>query len=270
MAVKLYDLIEMIEKTAPLELKEVWDNPGLAVGDPEQMIDKVMIGMDVTMDLIEEAKNAGAQLVLTHHPMLFIRPDSITTQTISGRKILALVENSISAYSAHTNLDKAQMGMNDLLMELLGFEEWTLLELPEGPQAATEGIGRLAYLEPLTLEDLGKKVARALSLDDVRICGEPGQIVETVGVINGSGAEYIRQAKARGVNCIITGDTKYHEVLDALEEGIAIIDPGHFASEWKVFQMAMAKVHDKIIKEAGSVDFIYSSTSRDPYQTLSK
>ena len=98
MAVKLGELIAIIEKTAPLQLKEAWDNPGLAVGDPEQVIEKVLIGMDVTMGLIDEANALGAQLILTHHPMLFSRPDSVTPQNLSGRKILALVKNNLSAY----------------------------------------------------------------------------------------------------------------------------------------------------------------------------
>lgn len=268
MAVKLSELIAIVEKTAPLRLKEAWDNPGLAVGDPEQVIDKVLVGMDVTMRLIEEASALGAQLILTHHPMLFNRPDSVTPQTLSGRKILALIQNNLSAYSAHTNLDKAKMGMNDRLMHLLGFNDWTLLEDPEDDQLEGEGIGRIATIDPLSLEELAAKVAVALDLDEVRISGESDQIIETVAVINGSGAEFIQRAKEQGINCIITGDTKYHEVLDALEDGVCVIDPGHFASEWKVFQAAMAEVEAEIVKSIGPVQFIMSESSKDPYQTL--
>ncbi|NLB21667.1 MAG: Nif3-like dinuclear metal center hexameric protein [Clostridium sp.] len=268
MAVKLGELIAIIEKTAPLQLKEAWDNPGLAVGDPEQVIEKVLIGMDVTMGLIDEANALGAQLILTHHPMLFSRPDSVTPQNLSGRKILALVKNNLSAYSAHTNLDKAKMGMNDRLMHLLGFNEWTLLEDPEDGQSEDEGIGRMTTIDPISLNELATKVTHALDLDQVRFAGNPEQIIETVAVINGSGAEFIQGAKEQGINCIITGDTKYHEVLDALEDGICVIDPGHFASEWKVFQAAMADVEAEVIKRIGPVQFIVSESSKDPYQTL--
>ena len=268
MAVKLGELIAMVEKVAPLQLKEAWDNPGLSVGDPDQVIDTVLVGMDVTMKLIDEAKAIGAQLILTHHPMLFTRPDSVTPQTLSGKKILALVQNNLSAYSAHTNLDKAKMGMNDRLMHLLGFKDWTLLEDPEDGESEGEGIGRMATIDPISLRELAATVARALDLDEVRFSGEPEQIIETVAVINGSGAEFIQGAKKQGINCIITGDTKYHEVLDALEDEICVIDPGHFASEWKVFQAAMTEVEAEIVKKIGPVKFIVSESSKDPYQTL--
>ena len=268
MAVKLDELIAIVEKAAPLQIKEAWDNPGLAVGDPEQVINKVLVGMDVTMSLIDEANTLGAQLILTHHPMLFSRPDSVTPQTLSGRKILALIQNNLSAYSAHTNLDKAKMGMNDRLMQLLGFNDWTLLENLEDGQSEDEGIGRMVTVDPISLRELATKVAHSLDLDEVRFSGEPDQIIETVAVINGSGAEFIQGAKEQGINCIITGDTKYHEVLDALEDGVCVIDPGHFASEWKVFQAAMAEVEAEIVKRIGPVTFIMSESSKDPYQTL--
>lgn len=266
MSIKLAELIATIEKAAPMRLKEDWDNPGLAVGNPEQIIDKVMVGMDVTMELINEAKEAGAQLVLTHHPMLFAPANSVTPQTLSGQKILSLIQNNISAYSAHTNLDKAKRGMNDRFMELLGFKNWALLEEDEEGQSEDEGIGRIASMEPISLRELAVKVADALSLAELRVCGELDQMIETVAVINGSGAEFIRGAKDQGINCIITGDTKYHEVLDALEDGICIIDPGHFASEWKVFQAAMTEVQAEVIKEVGPIEFIFSESAKDPYQ----
>lgn len=268
MAVRLKDLIHIIERTAPLHLKEEWDNPGLAVGDPEQMISKVMVGMDVTMELIEEARAAGAQLILTHHPMLFHRPDSITPQTIPGRKILSLVQNGISAYSAHTNLDKASSGMNDRFMELLGFREWTVLDPSLDPADENAGIGRMASIKPVTLRELAARVQASLGLEGIRMAGDPQRLIETVGVINGSGAEFIRDARKMGINCIITGDTKYHEVLDALEEDLCIIDPGHFASEWMVFQQLMADIRDEAVSQLGEVEFLISRKAADPYQWI--
>lgn len=262
MAVKLNELIKIIETAAPLALMESWDNTGLAIGDPEVIIDKVLIGMDVTDELLEEARNIGANLIVTHHPMLFARPDSITADKTQGGRILNLIRQGINVYSAHTNLDKAKGGMNDTIMDLLGFQDWQALEAME------EGIGRLAEIEATPLLALVQAVSLKLGAPSVRYCGQPGQIIRKVAVINGGGADYIPLARAAGADCVITGDTKYHEVLDALAEGVAVIDPGHFASEWPVFKMIMENFRQNILRELGNIEFVYSESARDPYRGL--
>lgn len=263
MAVVLKDLIGLLESAAPPELKEEWDNTGLGVGDPEQQIKRVLVGMDVTEELIGEAYDRNVQLILTHHPLLFNRPGSITPSTVLGRKILKLIQNGISAYSAHTNLDKVQNGMNDRLMERLGFSAWSVLSGAEGA-----GIGRLAHTEPLDLQTMVRRTKEALDIKDIRYCGSLQAKVRTVAVINGAGADFILAAKQAGADCIITGDTKYHEVLDAMEEGICVIDPGHFASEWLVFCDVMAQVHGMAVQQLGDVEFLYSETAHDPFRFL--
>lgn len=261
MAVKLKDLIKIIEAAAPLELMESWDNTGLAIGDPEVLIERALIGMDVTEELIQEAHAMGANLILTHHPMLFNRPNSITPVNAQGRRILSLIRNGINVYSIHTNLDKAKGGLNDNIMELLGFSGF--LPLEDGTE---EGIGRIAAIEATTLMELVKAVSAKLGAPDIRYCGEPGQSIRKVAVINGGGADYIMAAREAGADCVITGDTKYHEVLDALAEGVAVIDPGHFASEWPIFKMTLDGIHLKILKELGNVEFVYSDSASDPYR----
>lgn len=265
MAVRLKELIDLLEAAAPPQLKEPWDNPGLAVGDPDQLIDKVMVGMDVTKELIEEARAAGAQLLLTHHPLLFLRPDAITPATAQGTKLRELIRHDLAAYSAHTNLDKVKGGMNDDLMALLGFSDWTILDeaTPEG-----DGIGRSAVIEAIPLQELARSIAGTLEAASLRFAGDPARLIRSVAVINGSGAEFIQMAADKGIDCVITGDTKYHEVLDALDMGVSVIDPGHFASEWKIFARAMARVQSHAQEQLGACEFIYSVTARDPYRRL--
>lgn len=261
MAVKLKDLINVIEAVAPLELMEPWDNSGLAIGDPEAMIETVLVGMDVTRDLIEEAETIGATLILTHHPMLFTRPESITTLEPQGQNIRRLIKQDINVYSAHTNLDKATDGMNDQLMALLGFSTFCPLE-----EGITEGIGRIAEIEAIKLGDLIARISDRLDVKNIRYCGQLDQVICKIAVINGAGADFIMMAKSAGADCVITGDTKYHEILDAESVGIAVIDPGHFGTEWPVFQMTMAKAQQTILKDLGEVEFIYSKSTRDPFQ----
>lgn len=263
MAVTVKDLIGLLEQTAPPELKEEWDNPGLSVGDPDQPLSRVIVGMDLTEELIEEARAQQAQLILTHHPLLFHRPASITPATALGRKIQMLIRNGICAYSAHTNLDKVQGGMNDRLMERLGFSAWKVLEGTE-----TEGIGRIASTPGITLQMMAERTKGALGVDCIRCSGDPQAILHAVAVINGAGADFIALARQAGADCVITGDTKYHEVLDALEEGIGVIDPGHFASEWLVFQETMEQLREQVRERFGEVDFIYPAAVKDPYYLL--
>ncbi len=260
MAVRLGDLIKLIEREAPLELKEAWDNTGFAVGDKEAVIEKVLLSLDATEGVIAEAQENGADLLLTHHPMLFNRPDAITADNIQGKKILALVKANLNAYSAHTNLDKATGGLNEKIMVQLGLLPFENLEETE------QGIGRIASIESTRLADLAAQVAAKLMISELRFVGDPDFKVQRVAVINGGGADYMMLAKAAGADCLITGDTKYHEVLDALEAGIAVIDPGHFALEWQIFKLAMEELHQKILAELGAVEFIYSKTARDPYR----
>ncbi|MBR2383194.1 MAG: Nif3-like dinuclear metal center hexameric protein, partial [Anaerotignum sp.] len=119
MSVKVKDIMGVMETIAPKKLAEGWDNVGLAIGDPEREVTKILVALDVIDPVIEEAKEIGAQMIVTHHPMLlFKKIESITTQNALGRRIYNLIENGISAFSAHTNLDIAKGGTNDVLAEL--------------------------------------------------------------------------------------------------------------------------------------------------------
>lgn len=129
MSVTVRDMMELMEEIAPAKLAESWDRPGLAVGDPAQEVKKVLVALDVIDPVIEEAKKVGADLIVTHHPMLlFKKLESITKDTAVGHRIFSLIENQIAAFSAHTNLDIAKGGTNDVLAELIGLKEITILE----------------------------------------------------------------------------------------------------------------------------------------------
>lgn len=259
MALKIRDLMQIIEKKAPLQLKEEWDQPGLELGDPDAEIQGVMAGMDVTDRLIQEARVGGANVLLTHHPFLFHPAQTITTGTAKGRKIRTLIQSDIAVYSVHTNLDKARNGMNEKLMELLGLSGFTNIQ-----SETEEGVGRIADIAGTELMELVKRTEQVLEAKNVRFIGEANRLVHRVAVINGGGADFIGEALKAGADCIITGDTKYHEVLDAREDGIAVIDPGHFHSEWKVFRMFCEEVEQELLK-FGEIPFLYSETAEDPY-----
>lgn len=253
------DIIKEMEKIAPTYLKEDFDNVGLMVGDRSKEVKKILLALDCTLNIIEEAKENNVDLVMTHHPLIFRKPSSITTDTIQGRKIIELIKNDIALYSSHTNLDSVEGGLNSTIVSILGFEQSVLIET--NPNDVKAGIGRVVDLKKkITLEELVSIIKMKLNINNLRVVRGSDE-VSKIAIINGSGQDFIGKAIAMGANCIITGDTTYHFASDYKEMGISIIDVGHFASEQMVFFQVMNKLKDKFM----DIEFITSKLEEDPY-----
>lgn len=262
--IKLKEIIESMEKIAPTYLKEDFDNVGLMVGDKEQTVKKVLLALDCTLDVIEEAKNLKVDLIITHHPLIFNRPKSITTDTIQGKKIIELIKNNISLYSSHTNLDSVEGGLNQTIVEMLGFESNEILEKSKITSHKNAGLGRMIRLDKeINLKDLIDIVKKKLNINTLRVV-EGNTKVKNIAVINGSGQSFLKQAVDEGADCIITGDTTYHFALDYKEMNISIIDTGHFGSEWLVFLKTMEKIKERFEE----IEFIASTKVEDPYKFI--
>ncbi|MGY0372387.1 Nif3-like dinuclear metal center hexameric protein [Clostridium sp. JNZ J1-5] len=271
MSLKVKDIKNIVEKMAPVNLKESYDNVGLMVGDLNKEITSILLALDCTLDVIREASEKGCNLIFTHHPLLFIKPSSITYETLSGRKINELIKNDINLYSAHTNLDAAEDGINEILMKMLGFNDYITMELSPNRNSKENksGIGRIAALnEPVTLISLCNKVKETLNIPYLRYAGEDLMGISKVAVVNGSGQDYFSLAKNMGADCIITGDTTYHYVSDYSEDGIGIIDAGHFGTEWPVFKLMGKVLQDKIRGLGYDNTVIISESLKDPYKII--
>ena len=235
---KLSEIINRLEEKFPRQNAESWDNVGLLIGNRENEIKKIQISLDVTMRVIENAVENNVDLIISHHPFIFSPIKDINNDSITGRKILKLIENKIAVYSLHTNLDSSFSGLNDFLGEKLGFVEGKIIDpikdnlLEE--EISVNGIGRvytLSQREKLT--DIIKTVKEKLGLEIVTVSryDTENATVKKVAVVNGAGSSYWRKAKKMGADLLITGDLKYHEALDAKEEGMYILDAGHYESE---------------------------------------
>lgn len=263
----LEKFIDLMEKVAPVKLKEDFDNVGLMVGDKNKDIKKVLLALDCTDSVIEEAKECGAQLILTHHPLIFKKPSNITTDTLLGRKIIKLIQNDINLYSSHTNLDSVRDGINDTIVSMLGFKPYQIIDKSKSDETA--GIGRMVGLDSsVTLEEIINKCKQTFNVDGLRYAGELDKKIETIAIINGSGQSYFEDAYNNGADLVITGDTTYHFVSDYKEMGMAILDIGHFKSEWPVLIEVNKRVEREIEKISESLEFIISKTSEDPYKFL--
>ncbi|MBQ7717861.1 MAG: Nif3-like dinuclear metal center hexameric protein [Clostridia bacterium] len=226
---KISDVITELENYAPPVLAEEYDNVGLLVGDREREVTSVLLALDVDMGVAEEAKAKGANLIVSHHPLIFDGVKNITADTPLGRCITYLIENKIAVYAAHTNLDSAQGGLNDIMAGILGLENTVSLS---GNMADT-GIGRVGSLDPeTTVAGLAQKLKSVFNLPFIKYTGDGTAPVTRVAVCTGSGASLLDEVIYIGADVYITGDMKYHNVRDAYTAGVNIIELGHYDSEF--------------------------------------
>lgn len=258
---KVIDISKEIEKLAPKFLMEDYDNVGLMVGDENKEVKKVLLALDCTNEVIKEAKTFNCDLIITHHPLLFKRPKNIIKGDLIGDKVIALVKEDIALYSCHTNLDSAKNGINETIVNMLGFKSNVIIEPNESENYKDVGIGRLVKLdEEILLCDIIKLVKKNLNIENMRIV-RGSRKVKVLAIINGSGQDLFYKAKSLGADCIITGDTTYHFASDFKEMKISIIDAGHFSTEYLVFLKTLEFLKEKF----KDVEFLASEKCKDPY-----
>ncbi len=222
------DIAMAIERLAPVMLAEPWDNVGLQVGKAADPVERALLALDVDDQVLREAADGGYGMVIAHHPLLFGEVKSIVDSTAAGRAVMQALAAGISIYVAHTNLDRAQGGLNDALADLMSLNDTAILEPVVGHEV--HGLGRVGTLaEPWRLPEFIEACQQWFSLD-LRVVGEV-DIVERVAVCAGSGASLIDRAHAAGAGVFITGDLKYHEAQRALELGLTVVDAGHDVTE---------------------------------------
>jgi dinuclear metal center YbgI/SA1388 family protein len=269
MLLKVSTIDCIMEEYAPSMLKEDYDNVGLMVGDKNAEVTKILIALDCTLDVISEAKDKGCNLILTHHPLIFIKPKSITSETLVGKRIIQLIRNNINVYTSHTNLDSVKGGLNDIATEILNFTEYKVMEPSTilGYNNGDNGVGRLVTLsKPVVFIELCEKVKRLFNAEHIRYVGEEDRLIKTIAIINGSGEDFFELSKALHADCIITGDTKYHHVSDLREEGIALIDAGHFATEWLPFKIFAETLEKKLRQKGYCNEVLISENTKDTYK----
>ena len=231
---KAYELIEWLNEHHPQKFAEDWDNVGLLVGDDQKEISHVFLALDLTEPVLDEAVAAGADMILTHHPMIFSGIKKINNHTFTGRKILRLIKEDIPYFAMHTNYDV--MGMAELAGKVLELSEPEVLEVTGSMHSESGevpvGIGRVADLaQPMDLKSCAEMVKKAFDLPNVKIFGEPDMQVHRLGVFPGSGKSAISVSLEKGVDVLVTGDIDHHEGIDAVAQKMAVIDAGHYGVE---------------------------------------
>ena len=224
------DILQYINTLAPGYMKMDWDNVGLLCGDPRQPVRKVLVALDPFESVCKEAKAVGADLLVTHHPLIFQALKSVTTQTSVGRSVLFLCQNGISAINAHTNLDCAPGGVNDMLASRLELANIQVLN-PNGTDESGNPWGLLRTGEiSMELDAFLAHVKARLGAPMLR-CTKANSQVRKVAVGGGACAGSVYEAFRAGCDTFVTADVKYNQFWDAKDLGINLIDAGHFYTE---------------------------------------
>lgn len=224
-----HEIIQLFEEWSPKKLAMEGDPIGLHIGQLNRPVDTVLVTLDVNEAVIDEAIERGATLIIAHHPPLFRPAKHIWTDTPQGRMIEKCIKNDISVYAAHTNLDIANGGVNDLLADKLGLMNLKVIERTSVVGSDEEyGLGRIGSLSSsITLEQFAVLVKENLEVPAVRMVGDKNKLIRRVGVLGGDGNKYIYAAKRAGADVLVTGDLYYHVAQDAEAIDLCVIDPGH-------------------------------------------
>lgn len=246
------DVETLVGEIAPFELAEERDNVGLLFGRRGARVTRVLVALDLTQAALKEAESLGAELIVTHHPILFSARRRITDCDREGRLLLDMAQRGIAHIAAHTNLDRAPGGVNDTLMNLLGCAD-----------IQGEGFVRVGRLpEGMTFGRLCERVRRRLHTQ-IRAYGPEDASVHRLGCCTGAGGSEIGKAREMGADCFITGEVHHHDALDAVDAGCLVVEAGHFETENPVCEVLRTALQNAADALQYSVMFFCSKA--DPF-----
>ena len=251
-------IISLMEELAPLELCEEWDNSGFLIGNIDSEINKIMIVLDVNEDVVEEAIEKNVGLIISHHPFIFSPLGKIVDHDYKGKLVRKLIKNDINIYSAHTNLDSAENGINDDISEILKLKNIEAME-----------IGRIGDIEAkLAADEFLLNLKKIFNLETLKFSGKINREIKRVAVCSGSGSDLIDLSKNMGCDLFITGDVKYHEAQKAEELGIIIVDLGHFESENIYMERLLNILNERCQEKNYDVRIVLSESFKSPFSFI--
>lgn len=263
MVAKLSELLSVFESLWPQSGADDWDQVGLACGSGNQGVDTVLLCVDPTLSVLQEAQSKNCQLVISHHPLLLEGVHAIAEGELKGDVLSFAIRNSIALFSAHTNADIVKGGVSDVLASKIGL----LGSVPLVATGKDTGHGRIGNLEKqMTVREFTQRIDDVLppTHAPIRVAGDPNKVVKKVAVVGGSGASFIEDAIAAGADCFVTSDLKHHVSLDVVSDQanqMCLVDISHFAAESLWLQPAAAD----LTRLAPGVRFIVSELATDPW-----
>lgn len=245
---KCQDIIHILNRQSPAEYALEWDNVGLLVGRKDKEIKKILLAVDATAFVCQYAIQQGIDMIVTHHPIIFSKLRKVNDDTVLGQKILSLAEAGICCFAMHTNFDTIG-GMARVAAQMMKLKNTQVLDEVVGG----EGIGQLGLLDhSMTVAELAAFVKTVFDIPNVSVFGDVNQTVEKIAISPGSGKSVIDISVAKGAECLVTGDIGHHEGLDAIENGLCVIDASHYGIE-KIF---LSFMHDYLKDFCTDVEII--------------
>lgn len=256
------EIIRKLEELSPKIYAADWDNVGLIVGRREKEVSTVYVALDATDEVIQKAIECEADMLITHHPLVFSPLKKITADDFIGRRILKLAKHDISYYAMHTNFDV--IGMADAAADLIALSRPDVLDVSYEDEIGAEGFGRIGRLpEIMPLVEVCDLVKKVFELENVRVYGDLDATCEVAAIAPGSGKSMLKAAIKKGADVLITGDIDHHEGIDAVAQGLMVIDAGHQGIE-KIFVPYMEEF---LRREIPSL-MLYTGDLESPFKVI--
>ncbi len=251
------EIIKIFEALYPKDLAYNWDNVGLQIGTLNKDISKILLSLDLTLEVVNEAINSGTELIIVHHPLIFSALKSINTDTYKGKVIEKLIKSDITLYVAHTNFDVSSYGMNTILADMLNLKDQEVLEFT----TEDEGLGKVGKVSQSLMKDYINTVKKTFKVDNARFIGDLTKTVNKVAITGGSGSSTIYSASKAGVDLLITGDISYHQAHDALAINLNVLDIGHNIEKFFVHELKSI-----LMNKGVEASILVSKINTDPYK----
>lgn len=271
MTTTVADLITVLDQIAPFGMAESWDNVGLIVGNRERRVDSILVGLDPTIRLLDEALEREADTVITHHPAIFKPIPRIDVGDSSGKFLEKALTHRLNIIACHTNFDAVCKGVNDILAELLGLQSISPLVPSDAVFPDDAGLGRVGcYPQPKKRAEFIERLLEILDLDTVQIAGELPETITAVALCGGSGSEFAETAKSSGADLYISSEIKHNVGRWAEENDFCIIDGTHYATEKPAVRLLAERLKTCSRELDWGLDIKETETENHPFYTVDK
>jgi dinuclear metal center YbgI/SA1388 family protein len=269
-ALLVSDIIDAMERIAPPQLAEEWDNCGLQAGSGHWSVDKVWVSLDPHPAVIRAAADENVDMLVTHHPLIFHPLQRIDVQSPVGSILQTVLTAQIAIYAAHTNLDCAPEGVNAILAQRIGLTDLVPLVATRCDQMKPNaGLGRVGRLSvPLTLRQFAREIKNEFNLNTLKICGDPQLEIRQVALCSGGGSSVLNEFLASNAQVFVSGDLRYHDARTVADHRRGLIDLGHFASEQIMIDAVARQLQNQARSSGWTLTIEPCHIERDPFQYI--
>lgn len=258
---KVKEISEILDDFLRKDLAMSWDNVGLLLGREDKEVTRILLALELTKEVLEEAIIKKCGMIVVHHPLIFVGLKKVIQD--GNNHVYSLIENDIALYAAHTNFDMINNGLNDFLAEKFDAQNISQISEEDGSGALL----RLFEVKEQSIEIFIRKIKETLSIETIRAIGNTEKMIRKIGLVTGAGSEYIDKAFENGADVFITGDIKYHQAMDICQQNKTVLDVGHFETE-KIFSEAMRSFIEEHIIPLKNISLIASECERAPFRYI--